>query len=102
MLKVSQSLTLAIAGQWPFRLTNCSIYIHTYIHTTLFVLAGYKKKAAYADVDLLKTYLVSYKVFAELSCTCFSCQLCHNVQIALSATGAYIMLFPKLINSLGF
>ena len=31
--------------------------IHTYIHTTLFVLAGYKKKAAYADVDLLKTYL---------------------------------------------
>ena len=32
-------------------------YIHTYIHTTLFVLAGYKKKAAYADVDLLKTYL---------------------------------------------
>ena len=33
------------------------ICIHTYIHTTLFVLAGYKKKAAYADVDLLKTYL---------------------------------------------
>ena len=32
-------------------------HIHTYIHTTLFVLAGYKKKAAYADVDLLKTYL---------------------------------------------
>ena len=38
-------------------MTLKELYIHTYIHTTLFVLAGYKKKAAYADVDLLKTYL---------------------------------------------
>ena len=42
-----------------YRSATLLLYIHTYIHTTLFVLAGYKKKkkAAYADVDLLKTYL---------------------------------------------
>ena len=31
-------------------------YIYTYIHTT-FCFSRLQKKAAYADVDLLKTYL---------------------------------------------
>ena len=35
-----------------------SCYIHTYIHTYNFIcFSRLQKKAAYADVDLLKTYL---------------------------------------------
>ena len=44
---------------WPIaRSASWSHYLHTYIHTYNFIcFSRLQKKAAYADVDLLKTYL---------------------------------------------